>query len=575
MMMDTSISKESDAIRTFESSGFVDCGLGCAGTASTSPPGTVLTQEGTFQDDDTTGNYGEVAYGVDSMTLVSTFSNCSSSVALTQSDSIQSKSSRSSRRSSSKSKSVGSGYHASRASSRTSEAEGSGIQSSWTSSKKPPRSVGTGNRLRGASSRTSHSARSGNLSIRTSHSTNSANSQSGMAKGPFLGKLHATLNGATDGKQGNHSTAVFAMIEERDALCDETDACDQVVREEPSAGDCNIDDLIHDGSSVLTCNDSAVSEEGVSVVTEFVFGERLNAGYRYHHIAGFDTTSDGGNAVKSASNLRTNKAKQQKPELPATKLPLMVRSMKRLHMGMASKRFTKSTTKYKDSVNEATTTTDQYKPQEKPNTKNDYNGKSSAAFWRLGPGISNHAMTLKKVSWMIPKNDEEVAGGKEKVCADQQVAKLNKLGHAESEFEDEAETTLTPTATEVEVLKRGKTEVSQKKKITGTVNLMKSSKKEHPVAIAANGKSATDKPEIINTHNSDASAEIKSSPFIKEDSKEKSVAKRELLYNALCLFLVECCPTGTRSSHHVDPCQLCQLLRKCHPFWMTILTRLL
>ena len=569
MMMDTSISKEFDAIRTFQSSGFEDCGLGRAGTASTSPPGTVLTQEGTFRDDDTTGNYGEVAYGVDSMTLVSTFSNCSSSVALTQSDSIQSESSRSSRRSSSKSKSVGSGYHASRASSRTSEAEGSGIQSSWTPSKKSPRSVGTGNRSHGASSRTSHSARSGNLSI-----TNSANSQSGMAKGPFLGELHATLNGATDGKQGNHSTAVFAMIEERDAVCDETDACDQVVREEPSAGDCNINDLIHDGSSVLTCNDSAVSEEGVSVVTEFVFGERLNAGYRYHHVAGFDTTTDGGNAVSSASNLRTNKAKQQKPELPATKVPLMVRSMKRLHMGMASKRFTKSTTKYKDSANEATTTTDQYKPQEKPNAKNDYNGKSSSAFWRLGPGISNHAMTLKKVSWMIPKNDEEVAGGKEKVCADQQVAKLNKLGHAASEFEDEAETKLTPTATEVEVLKRGKTEVSQKKKITGTVNLMKSSKKEHPVAIAANGKSATDKPEIINTHNSDASAEIKSPPSIKGDSKEKSVAKRELLYNAFYLFLVECCPTGNTK---LTPCQsvsIVQLLRKCHTFWMTILTRL-
>ena len=530
-MMETSISKESDAIRTFESSGFVDCGLGCAGTASTSPPGTVVTQEGTFRDDDTTGNYGEVAYGLDSMTLVSTFSNCSMSVALSQSDSTQSKDSRSSRRSSSKPKSVGSG----KASSRTREAEGSGIQSTWTSGKKPPRSVGSGNRSRGASSRTSHSARSGNQSIKTSHSRISANSKSGMANGPFLGELHATLDGATDGKQGNHSTSVFAMTEERDALCDETDACDQVVREEPSAGDCNIDDLSHDGSSVLTCNDSAVSEEGVSVVTEFVFGERLNTGYRYHHVAGCDTTTDGGNAVKSASNLSTYEAKHQKPEPPATKVPLMVRSMKRLQLCMASKRFTKSTTKHEDSAKETATTTDQYTNQEKPNAKSDYNDKASAEFWRLSSGRSSNAMTLKKVSWKIPKNDKEVAGGKEKVCADQQVAKLNKLGDAASELEDEAETKLTPTTSEVEVLKRGKTKVSQKKKITvltvknGTVNLMESSKKENPVAIAANGKSATDKPEMINTHNLDAPAEIKSSPSIKEDSKEKSIVKRELL----------------------------------------------
>ena len=518
-MMDTSISKEADSIRTSESCGFFDSGLRCAGTASasTSPAGTFVTQEGTFPDDDMTGNYGEVAYTVDLMTLVSTFSNYSMSVALSKSESTQSKESRSSRMSSSTSKSGGSGNQAIRASSRTREAEGSVIESICTSIEKTPRSVGSCNRSRGASSRTSHSARSGNQSIRTSHSRISANSKSGMAKGPFLGELHATLDTldrATDGKQDNHSTTVFAMVEERDVLCDETDACDQVVREETSAGDCIIDDLIYDGRLALTCNNSAVTEEGVSVATEQLFGERLN------HVTGFGTTTKGENDVKSASNLSTSKAKQQKLETPTTKVSLMGRSMKRLQKGMAAKRFTKSTTKYKDSAKEAVTTTDQYKPQEKPNAKSDYNGKASAAFWRLGPGRNNHVITLKKVSWMIPKHDNEVAGGKEKVCADQEAAKLNKLGDAASELEYEVETQLTPTTTGVEVFKRGKTKVSQKNKINvltvknGTANLMKFSKKDHT---AANGKPATDAP-----------AEIKSSPSKNEDSKEKAVANREL-----------------------------------------------
>jgi hypothetical protein len=71
------------------------------------------------------------------------------------------------------------------------------------------------------------------------------------------------------------------------------------------------------------------------------------------------------------------------------------------------------------------------------------------------------------------------------------------------------------------------------------MDLVKSSKKEHPLAIAATGKSAIDKPAtdklgVINTHNSDApAAEIKSSPTKNEDSKGKSVDKRELLYKCM------------------------------------------
>jgi hypothetical protein len=546
--MDTSSPKESDAIRTSEP----------LATESTSLPGTVVNQEGTFQDDDdmtAAGNYGEVAYVVDAMTLVSTFSDCSTSAALSKSESSQSSSnSRSSRRSrGTTSKSAGSGNQTIGASSGTrEEATGSGIHSGGVPSEKTPRSVGSGNRSRGASSRTSYSARSGHQSIGTSHSRISANPKSGpsaSADGPLLGELHVTLDRAPDGEQDNHSTTVLAIEDERDdAVCDETDACDHVVREEPSAGDCNIDDLIYNKPSVWTCNESVVTEKGVSVVTEEGVDEEFNAGHRHqvtgvltagYHTAGVAASPNGGYAVASASNLSTNKATQEKPDRPSMKVTLMGRSMKRLHVGMASKRFTKSTTKDKDSAKEASTATDQYKPEEKSIAKSSCDGKASAAFWRHGPGISNHVMTSKKISWMVPSTDQEVAGSKHVVFADHEVAKLSKLGDAASELEDEAETKLTPATTEVEVLKRGKTKVSRKKKINiltvknGMVNLMKSSKKDLPVA--ATGKFATDEPAtdksgVINTHTSDAPAEvIKSSPSKNEDSKGKTVDKRELL----------------------------------------------
>jgi hypothetical protein len=85
------------------------------------------------------------------------------------------------------------------------------------------------------------------------------------------------------------------------------------------------------------------------------------------------------------------------------------------------------------------------------------------------------------------------------------------------------------------------------------VDLVKSSKKEHPLAIAATGKSAIDKPGMMKTHNSDTPAEIKSSPTKNEDSKEKSVDKRELLYK--CNLQVSCRLMPYSRQHALKPCQ--------------------